>query len=551
MELNTLLVYYFHVSSFVFRFLILAAFASCITAFKIEELNDLQGLRFEEIGQLKLITKFKALNFHVNISTVETLINNATENLDLIAQLYKDDEKRKIDIEKLKTNLELRKLELQDILFGLIQSTRNNEHKRRKRFLDFLSSADGRNIEKDLIRIKDTINNLIDVQGGLKKYVNNVTEFINGTIEELGKRATVAHAIAVNDEVERKVNAIMKLLTRERLSGDIITIPEFQESIGNITKNLTHGEELPYRKMIEYYYNLRVTHIVDNSVIKLEMDVPIIEQSSRTLYKIIEIPARDHDKLILTDAEWKYIAINSNESMVLMSLDPCYKQSRSMFYCETQSPLKSIDSHDCVTNALVKKKIDIKLCKTAVVKSSNLTFIRLNDGQYFYYTPTNETLNITCRFEERSLSLLAQTIGILELESGCKAVANEYTLIKTVKYQESPYIKQNILSVSFDAKEIKENFKKYNTPIVDKFYVDSLNILREMAVTIPDVPKIDKLHFAASFGNSEIVMYLLMILLTIFVIHVLYKTYLWFLHKCECFKIEKRKEECKKAICDA
>ncbi|CAG9809318.1 unnamed protein product [Chironomus riparius] len=525
---------------------------------KIEPLEELEGLRFEEIGKLKLITSYVKLTFDVDIKSIDTLIFNQTRNLDIIKEFYGKDEKsnenRLNEIDRLRTNLALRKLELQDVLYGLIAPPERNENRRKKRgftFFDSLSTEDGRKIEMDLNLLKNTINKMIDAHGGLKGHVINATELLNDTIDELGRRAQISTALSVNDEVDRKVNAIIKMLSKERLSGDIITISEFYENIKNITGMLDTNEELPYRKMAEYYYNLRVSHQVFGTTLKLEMDIPFVEKTPRTLYKIMEFPARFGDKLILTDVVWKYVAINSNESMMLESLDPCYKSSNSVFYCETQSPLQSISkSDDCVTKALMSNTIDVELCKIDTVKSSFLTFIRLSDGQYFYYTPTNETLNVTCKAKTTIEFLNASSSGILELDPECRVLTSGYKLLKSVKYQQSPYKKQNILCVSFDVEEVLKNIKKFNTTIVDNFYVDSLSKIREMSKAIPDPPeKIKDLQFIASFGNFEILQYLLMIVLAIFIIHVVYKTYMWCLQRLKCLN-SPRKDECKKTFCD-
>lgn len=500
------------------------------SAFILEPLDELQGLRFEEIGQMKLITEIRKLSFHINLTTIDIIIDDLAVEIEKIKHHCESDEKHRNDLDRLGRVLDLKKTELKDILYGAISSTKQEVRRRRKRdFLGFLDASDGRKIEMDFEILKETANKIIDSHHSLKKGVYDiVTTFVNGTNEELNKRSLISDAKTKVDEIEKKVNGIITMLLRERLSSDIIVIPEFQLSLASINASLNHTTEvLPYQKIIEYYYNLKMSHVIDDgNILKLEMLVPIVEATPRTLHRVIELPALYKDKLIMTDVEWKFMAINENdEAMMLMSLDLCYKTRNSTYYCEPQSPIIDSHSNDCVTNSFAKKKIDVSLCKTLAAQFSKLTFIRIGDGQYFYYTRANETLNITCGAKTEKVELLQHSTGIIQLESDCSAIASKYKLIKTTsRYQESPYVKQNILSIYFDINEVQANLEKVHSPLLSNvYYAENSKLIKDMAATLTDVPKIDRLNFRASFANSEILLYLTMIGLVLFIFHLIYK----------------------------
>lgn len=470
------------------------------SAFMLEPLDELQGLRFEEIGQMKLITEIRKLNFHINLTTIDVIIDDLSTEIEMIKQSCENNENHRNDLNRLEKVLNLKKAELKDILYGAISTTRQEVKRRRKRdFLGFLDASDGRKIEMDLEILKETANKIIDSHHNLKKGVYEiVSTFVNGTNEELAKRSVISEAKTKVDEIEKKVNGLITMLLRERLSSDIIAIPEFQLTLANINASLNHTiEVLPYQKIIEYYYNLKMTHIIDGDILKLEMHVPIVEAMPRTMYRVIEIPALFKDKLIMTDVEWKFMAINENErdgAMMFMSLDSCLKTRNSTFYCEAQSPIIDSFANDCVTNSFAKKKIDVTLCKTLAAQFSKLTFIRIGDGQYFYYTRANETCDITCGAKTEKVELLQHTTGIIQLESDCTAIASKYKLIKTVtRNQESPYVKQNILSIYFDIAEVQANIDKVHSPLLSNlYYVENSKLIKDMAATLTDVPKIDR-----------------------------------------------------------
>lgn len=493
-----------------------------------EQLDELQGLRFEEIGEMKLITEIRKLNFHINLTTIDLIIDDLSKEIEMIKLHCENNEKHQNDLERIEKILALKKTELKDVLYGMISTNKQVRRRRKRDFLGFLDASDGRKIEMDLEILKDTANKLIDSHHNLKKGVYDiVTTFVNGTNEELAKRSAISDAKSKVDEISNKVNGIITMLLRERLSTDIIVIPEFQMSLDSINSTLNHTKEaLPYGKIIEYYYNLKMTHIIDGNILKLELHVPIVEALPRTLHRIIEIPALFDDKLIMTDVEWKFMASNNDTMMMFMSLEPCYKTRNSTYYCEAQSPIiDSQNSNDCVTNSFAKRKIDVKLCKMLAAQFSKLTFIRIGDGQYFYYTRENETLNISCGATTEKVELVQHSTGIIQLESECTAIASKYRLIKTnLRYQENPYFKQNILNIYFDIAEVEAKLDKVQSPLLaNVYYVENSKLIKDMAATLTEVPKIDRLNFRASFANSEIILYLCMVGLVLFIFHLLYK----------------------------
>lgn len=515
-----------------------------VNGWKIEKLNDLEGLRFENIGEVKLITKHHTLNFEFNVSVIQELITNATTYISEVEKSYTSDDMFIENLKKIKTNLKLREYEFNDILYGSVETAPQNTLSRKQRAL---SDQDGENIKKDISLLNKTINDLIDYSQLMKNYTVNFNEHYKKTLEELGKRNSVGVVNNFHGEVERKIKAIIDLLTRQRLSSEIITLPEFNDSISKIVKNLTIQDELPYKKFIDYYFNIPVSHKVNGTVIKLQMDIPIIERTSKELYRIVEFPARNGDNLILTDAKWKYAARNSSQTMMFTDLKTCYQSDKNLFYCKLQSPLMENKANDCIVHALENRKIESKLCKAIGLKYENLIFIHLNDGQYFYYTPKNEILNISCILKDEAVSLSENTNGIIDLDPGCKAVSNGQVLIKTVKYQEAPFIKNKILSVSFNLDEVRENIKLYNTSLIDHYYIESINVFKD--IVIPKVPhKISESNFNPLMGNAKPGEILVIVLLTVIAAFILNRAYAWFIRKYECKKVSQTNN--KKAALD-
>lgn len=501
--------------------------ASFAAQFNVTQLEEMQALRFEEIGKLKLIKSYKAIKFQINIKTFEESILNATEHFELVKEMFRNDSFTINKLDNIKMVLDLKKMEFDDIMYGLLK-TEQNKHSRKKRtcfYGLFMCAEDAEKIAVDLNSHRDKTNEIVNIFNDFNSIAHNTSTLLNNTVEDIARKSAMMYLMDEKGDIERIINAFTKMLTERRLNSEIIPIDQFKNAVE--TLKFEEDEDRPYQKIIEYYYNLPLKYTIEPDVIEIEVNIPIVEKISRKLFKIVEIPARSEGKLIMTDVIWKYIAENDNETVVFITMDVCYKsQHNEMYYCKTQSPIKNKFSSDCLNDALIgSRKIDINLCKYSAAKPRSLMFIKLNEGEYFYYTPLNETLTVTCGAETTNELLVENTSGIINLEPECIAATSAYKLITTMRYGPAGYRKINVVRVFFDVDKLKDNIKKYNAPYVDNFYIESLELLRDMSKPIRNTEKIDYLNFSAV--KPELFQYLTIIASLIIIIYVLYSAYKW------------------------
>lgn len=498
---------------------------SSAAQFNVTQLEEMHALRFEEIGKLKLIKSYKALKFQINIKTFTESILNATEHFQLVKDMFSNDSYTQCKLDNIKMVLDLKKMEFEDTMYGLLKTDRN-EHSRMKRFLEnfgLMTSSHGEQIKIDLNAHREKTNEIVKIANQLGLVANKTTTLLNNTVQDMARKTAMMYLLDEKDDIERIVNAITKMLTERRLKSEIIPINELYDAINAM--KIDEDEDRPYEKLIDYYYNLRINYTIEPDFIDIEVNVPIVEKAPRKLFKIVEIPARSDGKLIMTDVIWKYIAENHNETVVFMTMDVCYRSQHNeiTYYCKTQSPIKNKNSSDCLNDALVgSRKIDINLCKYSAAKPTSLMFIKLNEGEYFYYTPVNETLTITCGAETTNELLVESTSGIINLEPECIAVTSAYKLITTMRYGPTGYRTINVVRVFFDVDKLKDNIKKYNAPYVDNFYIESLGLLRDMSKPIKHIEKLDP---NLSVIKSEVLEFMTIIASLIIVIYVLYSVW--------------------------
>ncbi|CAG9808356.1 unnamed protein product [Chironomus riparius] len=514
--------------SYPFILLLVALTASFSNGFKMTLLEEMQALHFEEIGELKLIKSYKAISFQINIRTFAELIKNAKEHFELVKDMFNNDTSTNEKLDTIKLVLELKEMEFKDIVHGLVKTKRNVHSRKKREFMGLLSTEDGRKISLDLNNLRSKSNEIVGISNSLKSVAHNTTILMNKTVEELNRRTAMMNLLDVKNDIERIIKAITKMLNERRLNTEIIPITEVQKDIKNITLKIEENEELPYHKLMDYYYNLPLNYKISEDIIVVEVDVPIVEKDARKLFKIVEIPARNEGKLIMTDVIWKYIAENDNETVVFMTMDVCLKSqyNGTMYFCKSQSPIKNKNATDCLNNAIAgSKTIDMNLCKYSAAQTTSLMFIKLNDGEYFYYTPINETLTVTCGADTIDEILVENTSGIIMLEPECIALTGTYKLITTMRFGPTTQTKINVVRVFFNIDELKENMRKYNTPHVDKFYIESLGLLRDMSKPIKSVEKLDHINFGTM--NSDFMSISTILAWIIIVVYVLYSLMKW------------------------
>ncbi len=184
------------------------------------------------------------------------------------------------------------------------------------------------------------------------------------------------------------------------------------------------------------------------------MQIPIVEKSSRTLFRIVQVPARLNNSLIVTKVKSKFLANSSSDFALFSSLSHCIDDSP--FLCDSQSPIFKTPL-DCAIRAFVHRKVD---CEVKILSLNQILIVQISSGKFFYFSPKNEKIFLTCDGEVKVEEIFGS--GILNLPSGCSAKVSNFRLISTEKSETKIYKK---IEAKFEMKatsvgdkmELKEN----------------------------------------------------------------------------------------------
>lgn len=438
--------------------------------YKFEALNEHEGLRFEDVGNVSLITRYNKLTFIVDISNIRTLMG-ATQKLIFESEEKFENDQNFIDlIRNLKKTLDDQVYTLDDI-FNI--KSYNLQRQKRK--------TDEQRLETDL-------NNFVYFTNELNKKLRSAFFNFNDSIHIQNATNLILLKDSIINQVNNEIELVRELTKsllmmqqREKLSELFVSFKEFKDSLQNIAKLLRDDEKLPYSQINEYFYNLKVSQRVRDGNLELSVNIPFIDIINRKLFKIHEIPSYYDGKLMITDVKWHYMAVSDKDMVMFMDSKKCLNGVKhKIYFCETQSHIEIMEKNaSCLVNAYKFNRIDPKLCRSIGAEMSKLAFIKLSNGEFFYYAPkVNETtLEITCNGSV-NFEVLKNHTGILTLDQGCRAKSEIFELVSTMSFNHE--IKNIYLEIGYAESDLDDTFKSINKRLADnsKAY-DDLNIFRE------------------------------------------------------------------------
>lgn len=482
--------------------------------FSIEKLNNLESLRLEEIGKLRLIVEFRVLTFPFNMSDIaEEVENTFDERLNKIKRLHGSIVSGsnlifnfKNAIYELEVRIKRMKRNMLSMNTGNVQSL----PKRQKRFFSFMTNYDeGLQISEDLKNLFETVTQLKSATVTNREMINNITRTVIGAFSEQASQTMILQnqtiALGLNTlivelqsditQYEDKQRSIRWMMLHQKLDSSIVSVDEMDKQLKIIGRSLKGTDkELPFNNIHEYFSKVAVSFEISNGSFTFRMRIPIVESDHRTLYQIEKVPTRVDNKLIILDTQWSYLANTSDQVVKFASLHLCFKTEhaqQSVHLCEIQSPIHSTrDSKDCLTKSFTEEKIDLGTCGPFIrgVQFSNLTFIKQSEGRFFYFTQRNEILQIFCNGKENNVTLEPK-MGMVRLSTGCIARTNHERLLVTDEVVAEP-VWSSVLNVPLDRTQLgsldEMNFGGLSVSYLYKS-IDELNKIASSSGESPEI----------------------------------------------------------------
>jgi hypothetical protein len=450
--------------------LIIVSNASLKSDYTIEYLKPFEGLRFEHVGELKLIEERRIVTLNYNLSELDDKISKFESQIKTITILFENLKNKGTkttffkDLTKVENKLKLQKYEIKD--FAKLKRNRRNvaeainamseNIKNNRRYSENLHLTSKENYRKTRVEAQKLNSTL--------EFLRNMTYAQNDLTKEIEIRNLMTTLKTDVEAFEKELKAIHRVMINRRMDSDLFSITEFEEKLDDIEANITDGFELPFAKTIREYLNkIETNYKIKGSDLIFEMQIPIVSQEVRDLYRIQKVPARFGDRLVMLDTPWSYIANDSSYVSTLVRIDTCIKTDET-YLCDVQSQMVDKTSDDCIVKSFIESSIHIESCNSSlrIVKFTELTFIKSGEGQYYFYTQENKTVKVICSGKSKFETLTSET-GLISLSPGCSVLSEKSKIFAPAIVQEKK--KQMSFGVAFDDEEFQKAIQKIKTPL--------------------------------------------------------------------------------------
>jgi hypothetical protein len=490
-------------------------------------LQKYEGLKFLEVGKMRLVTETKTFIFTFEMSSIHEHLEKFIPVIEYVkTNLTTDNDEWQSEVKVLED-----KIANQQLIAKELTATNQDKLKRRRRsFMGFITNDDGKKIEEDLKNIRHFNHYVFIAHHDLR---NTTYDFMNQvkTVNTELEIRRLLHKVGYNlQKSEMILDDLIAMMSTNKIQNRIIPFNKFKLELLNLT--IDDNCMLPYDKIMDYYQQLECSHYTIDNNVYFKVSIPIVERTLRNLYKIVEIPAMSEDnKLLLTDIKWKYFATTSNNSLLFADLKLCYKAQNSTFLCEPQSSQIESFEDDCTSYAYKYRTINHALCKPQAVKFSNLTLVQVENGQYFYYTPVDQTVKFDCSNESSESVVRGGSTGIIRISSFCNANIGSFTLLKTERDSE---VVVRVINVFYNSSD----FNDLNAITVYGVYFQKsekvFQSIMEHFQLATVIPPPENILFRAGFDYIYLLVFLLCALMMLCILAKFYTL-------CSCWKGQKEK----------
>lgn len=355
------------------------------------------------------------------------------------------------------------------------------------------------------------------------------SNYLNFSMDNLNKTNIFLTKKKIKDDLEydikyvkEDVEKLLSMLQRGKFDEHFLFSDDFTQKLDEIEKFLDQQEMLPYGKLhTDYYINIVFKHYVEGKNLILTTQIPFVERESRELYEIYELPAYYNTSLMITNVNWNYMAVGERNVVMFKNIASCLKgKSSTSLFCESQSPiLRRQDQSDCLIHAYETHQINLKLCGTTYANFLDLIFIKLGNGEYFFFSPHNNfTLNVTCDGITEIQSFDSKT-GIIRFEHTCIVESKKFELRST------QHVIHNATNVDLHIGYVKNELLEILGNITMKIYNDSMMFdkLSDFKYDLSALPKelVDNIVNSSSLSDNIMMVMICGLLITMIIISTL------------------------------
>lgn len=326
------------------------------------------------------------------------------------------------------------------------------------------------NLEKQLVKINREIS-----------IVKNFYTRFNWAQAELAVTESIAMIKMLESEHRRVTFQILRCL-EDTVSGKITQLIPKERLINDlvqVSKYLKEEQKLPIDFILEnplhiFKYAKIVSALYGNRIM-MEVNIPIVERGSYTIYEVIPIPTTINGTTIIIRPSTRYVLLNDNEKE-FMPITP-REYFKGKFNLQGERIIKPAEnaiidySQNCEISIFMQPKAAIlkEFCDIKSIPTSNY-FVSINANDAYYVHIAKPTLVMEyCRHLPAQSHEIKES-GILTIDKDCRIVTDKISLRPRNNYS---YESKQIITLAnhttdITFKVISERVKRSNNISIPK-----------------------------------------------------------------------------------
>lgn len=278
-------------------------------------------------------------------------------------------------------------------------------------------------------------NNINDLNNYINELTYNISDVEKDIKLHIDFKYLSATAILMSLEQDRYLTLIKQAL-KNTLKGDFTEFISYKQLLSDLKEVAATYEDTTYI-ILDKLRDLQNIAIIKGTIsdkrLTLELDIPILMKQRFKLHKIIPLPIRHKDKIILLNVKnnnflvdgitKNYIPIQSD------ILNSCKTILENNLLCFPETEIYLSDDSNCVSNLLFGSTSQqiVETCEYSPLKDIN--FIKqISENLYFISTKNNVAIRENCIKQGTVLSSINST-GLLKMNTNCEIILNGIKLL--------------------------------------------------------------------------------------------------------------------------
>lgn len=280
----------------------------------------------------------------------------------------------------------------------------SNDLLRSKRWdiLGSIKSAAGVFGEEEGKKLKEAIEKLSSAQKKIETNVKTVQKSLKDLLTNAKETKAVEKLSQDVQDFSQKMASLMRTIISKRLNEGFITVQDVEETLKEaevLMRSDFDDREIAFNA-IECMQHLQLNYKFDEKkVLLLTIEVPVTEKENFSLERIIKMPTKVRNFVLLLNFDLEFLAIDSkNDFVIVENLTSCTETSKTIIICDQPAELFDENLKNCLSKMIIDRVAEFDLCSDfiSVARLPATVLIENDAGEVWLHSNRSHRIDTRC-----------------------------------------------------------------------------------------------------------------------------------------------------------